>query len=135
MSPYQFWLENGVKIFSLQFKLLRPLIYDLKTDESDPSFLSLSQNASRHKIYTEFLLLTRPQNYLFVNHKYTSPFKMTHFYTIDHARITGYLRNYDPIKQNFCLLPYNDTSRPLILPQEYLIPFDDFCCLATFLRK
>ena len=51
---------------------------------------------------------------------------MTHLYTIDHARIPGYLRNYDPIKQYLYLLPYNDTSRPLIVPQEYLIHFDDF---------
>ena len=49
---------------------------------------------------------------------------MTHLYTIDHSRITGYLRNYAPIKY-FCLLPYNETSRPLIVPQEYLID-DDF---------
>ena len=51
---------------------------------------------------------------------------MTHLYTIDHSRITGYLRNYDPIKQYSCLLPSNDTSRPIIVPQEYLIHFDDF---------
>ena len=44
---------------------------------------------------------------------------MTHLYTKDQARITGYLRNYDHIKQYFCLLPYNDTSRPLIVPQEF----------------
>ena len=37
MGPYQYWLDNGVKIFSLQFNFLRPSIYDLKTDESDPS--------------------------------------------------------------------------------------------------
>ena len=60
---------------------------------------------------------------------------MTSLYTIDHSRITGYLRNYDPIKQYFCLLPYNDTSRPLIVPQEYLIHFDEFCCVATFQPK
>ena len=42
---------------------------------------------------------------------------MTHLYTIDHSRITGYLRNYYPIKQYFCLLPYNDTTRPFIVPQ------------------
>ena len=30
MAPYQYWLDNGVKIFSLQFNLLRPSIYDLK---------------------------------------------------------------------------------------------------------
>ena len=50
MSLYQYWLDNGVKIFSLQFNfILRPSIYDLKTDESDPSFLSLSQNTSHHQ--------------------------------------------------------------------------------------
>ena len=43
MGPYQYWLDNGVKFFSLQFNFLRPSIYDLKTDESDPSFLSISQ--------------------------------------------------------------------------------------------
>ena len=47
-------------------------------------------------------------------------------YTLDHSRIIGYLRNYDPIKQYHCLLPYNDTSRPLIVPQENLIHFDHF---------
>ena len=51
---------------------------------------------------------------------------MTHMYTIDHSRITGYLQNFDPIKQYFCPLPYNDTSKPIIVPQEYLIHFDDF---------
>ena len=51
---------------------------------------------------------------------------MTHLYAIDLARIAGYLRNHDPIKQYFCLSPYNDTSRPLIVLQEYLIHSDDF---------
>ena len=60
---------------------------------------------------------------------------MTNLHTIDHSKITGYLRNYDPVKQYFCLLPHNDTSRPLIVPQEYLIRFDDFCCLATILLR
>ena len=52
MTSYQYWLDNGVKIFSLQFNFLRPSIYDLKTDESDPFFLSLSQKASQHQTYT-----------------------------------------------------------------------------------
>ena len=63
---------------------------------------------------------------------------MTHLYTIDHSRITGYLRNYDPIKQYFCLLPYNDTSRPINVPQEYLIHFDDFllpCNVPNIIAK
>ena len=51
---------------------------------------------------------------------------MTNMYTLDHSCITGYLRNYDAIKQYYCLLPYNNTSRPLIVPQEYLIQFEYF---------
>ena len=60
MSPYQHWLDNGVEIFPLQFNFLRPSIYDLKTDESNPSFLSLPQKASHHQTYTKFLQHTKP---------------------------------------------------------------------------
>ena len=63
---------------------------------------------------------------------------MTNMYTIDHSCITGYLRNYDPIKQYFCLLPYNNTSHSLFVPQEYLIHFDDFllpCNIPTPIVK
>ena len=63
---------------------------------------------------------------------------MTNMYTLDHSCITGYLRNYDLIKQYFCLLPYNNTSRPLIVPQEYLIHYDDFllpCNIPTQIVK
>ena len=61
MGPYQYWLDNGVKIFSLQFNFLRPSIYDLRTDESDPSFLSVSQKATHHQTYTKCLLYTKPK--------------------------------------------------------------------------
>ena len=138
MGPYQYWLDNGVKVFSLQFNFLRPSIYDLKTDESDPSFLSVSQKTTHHQTYTKFLQHTKPKNYIFVNYKYTSSFTMTNIYTLDHSCITGYLRNYDPIKQYYCLLPYNNTSRPLIVPKEYLIRFDDFllpCNVPTQIVK
>ena len=63
---------------------------------------------------------------------------MTSMYTLDHSCITGYLRNYDPIKQYFCLLPYNNTSRPLIVPQEDFIHYDDFllpCNIPTQIVK
>ena len=63
---------------------------------------------------------------------------MTNMYTLDHSCITGYLRNYDPIKQYLCLLPYNNTSRLLIVPQEYLIHYDDFllpCNIPTQIVK
>ena len=72
MGSYQYWLDNGVKSFSLQFNVFRPSIYDLKTDESDPSFLSISQKATHHQTYTKFRQHTKPKNYIFVNFKYTS---------------------------------------------------------------
>ena len=138
MGPYQYWLDNGVKIVSLQYNFLRPSIYDLKTDESDPSFLSISKKPIHHQTHTNFLQHTKPKNYIFVNYKYTSPFTMTNIYTLDHSCITGYLRNYDPIKQYYCLLPYKNTSRPHIVPREYLIHCDDFllpCNVPTQIVK
>ena len=136
MGPYQYWLNNGVKIFSLQFNFLRPFIYVLKTDESDPSFLSISQKATHHQTYTNFLQYTKPQNYNFVNYKYTSPFTMTNMYTLDHSCITGYLRNYDPIKQ------YSSVCFRTIILHVHLLYLKNtshitmtFCYLATFLLK
>ena len=63
---------------------------------------------------------------------------MSHLYTFDHFRVTGYLLKYDPKKQYLFLLPFNDTSRPIIIPQEYLIHFDDFllpCNVPTIIAK
>ena len=68
----------------------------------------------------------KPQNPIFASYKYTSPFTMTNLYSPDHSNKTGYLRNYDPFKQYFCLLPHNDTSRPSIVPKGDLIHYDDF---------
>ena len=109
----------------------------MKTDESDPSFLSVSQKATHHQTYTKLLQHTKPKNYTFVNYKFASPFTTTNIYTLYHSCTTGHLRNYDPIKQYYCLLPYNNTSRPLV-PQEYIIHFDDFllpCNVPTQIVK
>ena len=135
MSPYLYWLDNDVKIFSLQFNVLRPSISDLNSDEHDPTIHSIAQKITHHQTHEIF---STPQSYVFANYKYTSPFTMTNLYTIDHSKITGYLRNYDPIKQYICLLPLNDTSRPLIIPQEYLIHFNEFllpCNIPTAIVK
>ena len=77
MAPYQYWLDKNIKIFSRQFNILHPSVYDLKTDENDPSFLSTAQKTTHHLTYTRFLQHTKPQNYIFVNYKYTSSFTMT----------------------------------------------------------
>ena len=61
MTPYHFWLHNNVKIFSLQFNFARPSIYDLKTDEDDPFFLSSSQKATHQNRYITFLKHQKPR--------------------------------------------------------------------------
>ena len=66
VGPYQYWLDNGVKSFSIIFNCLRHSICDLKTDESDPSFLSILRKATHHQTYTKFLQYTKPQNHIFV---------------------------------------------------------------------
>ena len=114
MTPYHYWNDNIVKTFPLQVNFLRPSIYDIKPDEDDHSVLSSLQKATHHNTYVTFLKHQKSKNYIFANCKYTSTYTMTyHLYTNDHSRITGYLRNYGPIKQYFCPLPYNDTSRPI----------------------
>ena len=62
-TDYTFRLMTKT-IFSFQFNFLCPSIYDLKTDKSDPSFLSLSQKACHHQTYTKILQHTKPQKYL-----------------------------------------------------------------------
>ena len=39
ITPYDWWLNNKVKIFSLQYNFLRPSPYDLRTEENDANFL------------------------------------------------------------------------------------------------
>ena len=46
-------------------------------------------------------------------------------YPIDHTKIKGKLRNYDPLKQSFLFLPNENPKRPIIVPQENLILNDD----------
>ena len=63
---------------------------------------------------------------------------MTNMCNLDHSCITGCLQNYDPIKQYYYLLPYNNTPGPLIVPQEYRIHFDEFllpCNVPTQIVK
>ena len=116
LAPFRFWLDYGIKIFCLQVKFLRPSIYDLKTEELDPSFLSTSQNVTDHQTHTKFLQHTKPKNYIFANYKYNSSYTMTNLYTIDHAQIKGYLRIFAPKnKTSVCLLSMTHHSHLLYL--------------------
>ena len=125
ITPYDWWLNNKVKIFSLQYNFLRPSPYDLRTEENDANFLPYQIKKAHHITYQKFLQYKERENYLFFNSKYTSPFTFNSDYLIDHTKIKGKPKNYDPLKQSFLFLPNDNPKRPIIVPQEYLILNDD----------
>ena len=125
ITPYDWWLNNKMKIFSLQYKYLRPSPYDLTTEENDASFLPFQIKKAQHITYQKFLQNREPENYLFFNSKYTSSFTLNSDYLIDQTKTKGKLRNYDPLKQRFLVLPIDNPKRPIIVPQEDLILNDD----------
>ena len=125
ITPYNWWLRNKVKIFSPQYNFLRPSLYDLRTEENDANFLPYQIKKSHHVSYQKFFQYKKPENYLFFNPKYTSPFTSNSEYLIDHTKTKGKLRNYDPLKQSFLFLPNDNPKRPIFVPQEYLILNDD----------
>ena len=114
-----------MKIFSFQYDVLRPSPYDLRTEENDANFLPYQIKKAHHITYLKFLQDKEPENYIFINSKYTSPFTFNTEYLIDHTKIKGKLRNYDPLKQSFLFLPIENPKRPIIVPQNYLILNDD----------
>ena len=114
-----------MKIFSLQYNFLRPSPYDLRTEENDANFLPNQIKKAHHITYQKFLKYKEPEKYLFLNSKYASPFTLNAEYLIDHTKIKGKLRNYDPLKQSFLFLPNDNPKRLIIVPQEYLTLNDD----------
>ena len=125
ITPYDWWVNNKMKIFSLQYNFLRPSPYDLRTEENDANFLPYLIKKAHHITYRKFLQNKEPENYIFFNSKYTSPFTCNSEYLIDHTKIKGKLRNYDPLKQSFLFLPNENPKRLIIVAQEYLILNDD----------
>ena len=125
ITPYDWWLNNKVEIFSFQYNFLRPSSYDLRTEENDANFLPYQIKKAHHVTYQKFFQYKEPENYLFFNSKYTSLFTFNTEDLIDHTKIKGKLRNYDPLKQSFLFLPNENPKRPIILPQEFLILNDD----------
>ena len=125
ITPYDWWLNNKVKIFSLQYNFLRPSPYDLRTEENDANFLPYQIKKAHYMTYQKFLQYKEPDNCLFFNSKYTSPFTFSSEYLINHTKTKRKLRNYDPLKQSFLFLQNDNPKRPIIVPQEYLILNDD----------
>ena len=85
ITPYDWWLNNKVKSFSLQYNFLRPYPYDLRTEENDANFLPYQIKKTHHFTYQKFLQYKEPENYHFFNSKYTSPFTFNSEYLRDHT--------------------------------------------------
>ena len=135
MAPYHYWLDNGIKIISLQFNVVRPSIYDLKTEEKDPCSLSTAQKTTHHLTYTRFLQHNKPQNYIFAKCKYTSLLTMTNLYTIDYQReldIFAIMTHSNNILFAPALMIHLVLS---LYPKNVSSILMTFCCLATFLPR
>ena len=62
ITQYDWWLNNKVKIFSLQYNFLRPSPYDLRTEENDANFLPYQIKKAHHMTYQKFLQYKEPDN-------------------------------------------------------------------------
>ena len=51
ITPYDWWLNNKVKTFSLQYNFLRPSPYDLRTDENYANFSPYQIKEAHHITY------------------------------------------------------------------------------------
>ena len=87
ITPYDWWLNNEVTFFSLQYNFLRLSPYDLRTEENDANFLPYQIKKSHHVTYQKVLQYKEPETYHFFNSNYTSPFTLNAEYIIDHSKI------------------------------------------------
>ena len=129
MSQLQYWQEKKLKFFCLQYNFLKPTPFDLGSHPADTTPANVKR--IHHQTYQSFLEMKTPQNFLFQNHKFTSPFTYLGQYHLDHHATVGQIRNYDPVKQMYIFMPYKDPTRPLIVPQEYLVLNDDYLTHAN----
>ena len=120
-----FWQTNRVRFFQFQFNLLKPTQHDLNTNPNDIT-TTPSVKKLHHQTYQLFLEQKHPQNFIFQNHKFTSPFSYHSHYPLNHLFTIGTIRNYDLVKQYFLLSSYHDPTRPLVVPQKALNVNDDF---------
>ena len=115
-----YWLNNRVRFFQFQFNLLKPTQHDLNTNPNDITTTPFVKKL-HHQTYQLFLEQKHPQNFIFQNHKFTSPLSYHSHYSLNHLFTIGTIRNYDSVKQYFILSSYHDPTRPLFVPQEELL--------------
>ena len=63
ITPYDWWLSNNFKIFSLQYNFPRPSPYDLRTEENDANFPPYQIKKSHHVSYQKVLQYKEPDKF------------------------------------------------------------------------
>ena len=96
-SQLAYWQTNRVHFFQFQFNLLKPTQHDSNTNPNDIT-TTPSVKKLHHQTYQLFLEQKHPQNFIFQNHKFTSPFSYRSHYSLNHLFTIGTIRNYDPVK-------------------------------------
>ena len=114
--------RKKVEILLSPIQFFKRTASDLGSNPSDTTPTSVK--CLHHRTYQIFLQLKIPQNFIFQNHKFTSPCLFLEHY-LDHHATVGTIRNYDPLKQVCLFMPYKNLNRPLIIPQKYLILKDN----------
>ena len=60
LAPYESWTANIQKLFNLQTNFLRPYVFDLHADDSNPSFKSVNRKRFHCEKYQSFWDDLRP---------------------------------------------------------------------------
>ena len=55
ITTYDWWLNNKVKMFLLQYHFVNQSPYDLRTEENDANFLAYQIKKAHHITYEKFL--------------------------------------------------------------------------------
>ena len=87
-----FWQNNRIRFFQFQFNFLKPTHHDLNTNPNDIT-TTPSVKKLHHQTYQLFLQQKHPQNFIFQNHKFTSPFSYHSHYSLHHLFTIGTIRN------------------------------------------
>ena len=129
LEQLSFWQAKRIRFFQFQSHFLKPTQHDPNTNPNDIT-TAPSVKKLHHQTYQLFSEQKHPQNFIFQNHTFTSPFSYHNHYALNHHYTIGTIRNYDPVKQYYILTTYHDPTRLIFVPLEALNVSDEFLLLT-----
>ena len=126
-----YWQNNRIRFFQFHFNLLKPTHHDLNTNPNDIT-TTPSVKKLHHQTYQLSLEQKHPQNFIFQNHKFTSPFSYHSHYSLNHLFTIGTIRKYNPVKQYFFSLPIMILLVRYLFLKKHLMSMMLFYFLRTF---